>query len=161
MESANTARAQPFQGFNMNKEAHQGSDHAASIFRLYMGGNAVNCWYLAMTEPRSMLSAAANTDAGLILTWLMLFVGLAALADVVINDFLPRRFHWRTAVRQRHFIFVAMAFCYVAQLYVAFASLRSPGLLMYYLWNAVTIMFIAFVDAHQRSKDATCVVICS
>lgn len=53
-----------------------------------------------------------------------------------------------------------MAFCYVAQLYVAYTHFRSTGLLIYYLWNAVFIVFISFVDAHQRSRDATCVVIC-
>jgi hypothetical protein len=74
---------------------------------------------------------------------------------------MPKQFHWRVAVRQRHFILAAMAFCYVAQLYVAFLYLRSSGLLIHYLWNVFAIMAVAFFDAHQRSKDASCEIVCN
>lgn len=134
---------------------------AGSVFRLYMGGSAFVTWFLALNEPRSMMSLAARTGAGHMLIWMLMIVGAFAVIDAIINDFLPQRFHWRAAVRQRHFILSAMAFCYVAQLYVEFSSLRSTGLLLYYLWNAAAITLISFVDAHQRSKDATCVITCS
>lgn len=157
-----TDESQLHQGSQMiTGSAHTGGDRAGSVFRLYMGGSAIVTWYLAMTEPRSMVSQAASTQAGSTLVWCLLLVGLAAVVDAVVNDFLPDRFHWKTAVRQRHFILCTMAFCYVAQVFVAFSSLRSNGLLAYYLWNAVSIMFINFVDAHQRSRDATCVITCS
>lgn len=138
-----------------------GTSRAGSVFRLYMGGGAIVTWILAMTEPRSLVSIAASSGAGAgsILVWSLFFIGVAAVIDAVVNDFLPSQFHWRAAVRQRHFILSAMAFCYVAQLYVAYTHMRSTGLLIYYLWNAGFIMFISFVDAHQRSKDATCVAI--
>lgn len=145
---------------HMQRTVHTGGDRAGSIFRLYMGGLAIVTWFMAMTEPRSMSSLAAASGAGEILAWLLMVIGSAAVVDALVNDFLPQRFHWRVAVRQRHFILAAMAFCYTAQLYVAFSSMRSTGLLLYYLWNAVSITFIQFVDAHQRSKDATCVITC-
>lgn len=133
---------------------------AGSVFRLYMGGSAFVTWYLAMFEPRSMMSLAASTEAGAALIWCLMLIGMAAVVDAVINDFLPQRFHWRVAVRQRHFILAAMAFCYVAQLYVA-SRMHSTGLLLIYLWNAIAITLIQFVDAQQRSKEATCATTCS
>lgn len=138
-----------------------GGDRAGAVFRIYMGGNAIVAWYVAMSDPRSLLHLVASSSEGAVLIWLLLIVGVAALLDAVINDLLPQRFHWRPALRQRHFILAALAFCYVAQLYVAFFKLRSSGLLLYYLWNAGMIMLAAFIDAHQRSKDASCVIVCN
>jgi hypothetical protein len=145
----------------MQKVNHTGGDRAGSVFRLYMGGLALVSWYNAINEPRSMISLAAGTEAGVMLAWCLAIVGVAMVADALINDFLPSRFHWRLALQQRHILMAALAFCYVAQLYTAFSTLRSTGLLLYYLWNAISIMFIGLVDAHQRSKDATCVITCS
>ena len=136
-----------------------GGDRAGSIFRMYMGGNAMVNAYLAIFEPRSLMFWVASTAEGAALIFLLAIVGCAALLDAVINDFMPDRFHWRVAVRQRHFILAAMAFCYVAQLYVAFLYLRSTWLLINYLWNVGAIMAVAFFDAHQRSKDASCVIV--
>lgn len=140
---------------------HNGRDRAGSIFRLHMGGMALATWFLAMSESRSMIAMAASGRAGHYLIWALFLVGIAAVADAVINDFMPERFHWKMAKKQRHFILSTMAFCYVAQLYVAYTSMDSVGLMLYYSWNATTIMFISFVDAHQRSKDATCVITCT
>ncbi len=145
----------------MSATLHTGGDRAGSVFRVYMGGSAIVAWLMAIDAPGSAAHQVAATGEGAALVWLLMLVGVAALIDAVVNDFLPDRFHWRVALRQRHFILSAMAFCYIAQLYVAFFSMRSTGLLLYYLWNAGAIMFIAFIDAHQRSKDSTCVIICS
>ena len=145
----------------MRRRQQSGGDRAGSVFRVYMGGNAMVNWYMALYEPRSLMHLVASTSEGEALIWLLLFVGLAALLDALINDFMPSRFHWRVALRQRHFILTAMAFCYVAQLYVAFLYLRSSGLLIHYLWNVAAIMAVAFFDAQQRSKDASCVIVCN
>jgi hypothetical protein len=145
----------------VNRRQRTGGDRAGSLFRAYMGGNAIVNGYMAISEPRSLMYLVGATEEGGVLILLLSIVGLAALLDAVINDFLPKRFHWRIAVRQRHFILAAMAFCYVAQLYVALLYLRSTGLLIHYLWNVFAIMAVAFFDAHQRSKDATCVILCN
>ena len=125
-----------------------------------MGGSAIITWYMAMFEPRSMARLVASTFEGALLFWMLLAIGCAALLDALINDFLPERYRWQVAVRQRHFILAAMAFCYIAMLYVAFIYLRSSSLLIQFLWNVATIMAVAFFDAHQRSKDASCVITC-
>ncbi|NDP60091.1 MAG: hypothetical protein GZ090_12135 [Oxalobacteraceae bacterium] len=114
-----------------------------------------------MTDPRSLMHLVASTGEGAVLLWLLMALGVSIWIDAVINDLLPHRFHWRPALRQRHFILAAMAFCYVAQLYVAFFNLQSVGLLLYYIWNAAMIMAVAFIDARQRSKDASCVIVCN
>ena len=145
----------------MKRRNPESGERAASIFRIYMGGSAVLSWYMAMFEQRSLAHLVASRPEGAALIWLLMIVGVAAVIDALINDLLPQRFHWRVALRQRHFILTVMAFCYVAQLYVAFFYLRSSGLLFHYLWNVVMIMAVAFFDAHQRSKDASCVIVCN
>ena len=129
---------------------------AGSIFRLYMGGNAILAWVTAIHLPHSALAHSAHSSASEVLVWLLMLTGVAAVVDAIVNDFMPNRFHWRAAVTQRHFILSSMAFCYMAQLYVAFYSLGNTGLVLYYLWNASTIVFTSFVDANQRAKDAAC-----
>jgi hypothetical protein len=136
-------------------------DRVAAVFRIYLGGNALITWLMATYEQLSVLHLLSSTAEGAVLAWLLMVVGVAALVDAVVNDLMPDRFHWRVAKKQRHFILVAMAFCYAAQLYVAFVSMRSPGLLLYYLLNVGTIMAAAFFDANKRSKDASCVMACN
>lgn len=138
-----------------------GAQLAGCVFRIYLGGNAIITCCVGLTEGRSLIHMAAASSEGGALIWLLMGLGGAAILDAVINDLLPRRFHWRVALRQRHFILAAMAFCYVAQLYVAFYNLGSSGLLMYYLWNAGMIMLAAYLDAHQRLKDASCAIACN
>lgn len=141
----------------INLAAHR----SGSAFRIYMGGNAIVTWYLAMTDVRSLMHVVAASGEGAVLAWLLMILGACAVVDALVNDVAPKRFHWRIAMRLRHHILTGMAFCYVAHLYVAFYSFRSTGLLMYYLWNASMIMLAAFLDAHQRSKDASCAIVCN
>ena len=135
---------------------------SGSVFRIYVGGNAIVSWYIALTDPRSLMHAVTASSQGAMLVWLLMVLGAAAVVDALINDIAPRRYHWRVALRQRHYILTAMAFCYLAQLYLACVyNFRSSGLLIYYLWNAGMIMLAAFLDAHQRSKDYSCSIACN
>ena len=129
---------------------------AGSAFRLYVGGNAIVSWYVAMTDPRALMHLAASSADGAVLVWAVMLIGAWALLDAFINDVLPARFHWRLALAQRHFVLAGMAFCYMAQLYIAYYTSRPASLLVYYIWNAAAIMVVAFIDAHQRAKDQAC-----
>lgn len=142
----------------LSQNSGYGVDRAGSVFRIYMGGHAVINWIIAMTDPRSLVHGAASTIEGEVLASLLMLVGVAAMLDAAVNDFMPDRFHWRVALRQRHFILTAMAFCYAAQLFTAFSQHVSTGLLLPDLWSACSIMFVAFIDAHQRNKDAQCAI---
>jgi hypothetical protein len=135
--------------------------YKTAILRTHMGVIALISWALAMTDARSLAYLIASQREGLLIAGLTGIVGAVALLDAVINDLLPVRFHWRSALQQRHFIILALSFCYGAQYYVASNTTNSTVLLLYYLWNAILLMCVAFVDAHQRSKDATCVIVCS
>ncbi len=128
---------------------------------MYMGGNAIVSGYIAASDASSLIRRAMSTSEGALLVWMLMALGLCAVIDAVINDLLPHRFHWRAALRQRHFILTAMAFCYLAQLYIAFCNDRTTGLIIYYLWNAAIIVFAAYLDAHQRYKDALCATACN
>ncbi|NGZ86403.1 hypothetical protein [Duganella aceris] len=135
--------------------------HAGSVFRFYIGGNAIVSWYVAMTDPRSLLHLIASTPEGMVLAWAVMLIGAWALADAIINDVLPCRFRWPLALAQRHFILVGMAFGYVAQLYIAVSTARPASLLVYYVWHTSVIMAVAFIDATQRSKDQACKITAS
>lgn len=129
---------------------------SGSIFRIYMGGAAIVSWYIAMTDPSALMHSAASTVDGASAVWALMVLGGCALVDAVVNDILPERWHWRVAVRQRHYILVGMAFCYLAQIYTAFELGRHISLAYSYVWNASLLMLAAFIDAHQRLKDAKC-----
>ena len=43
---------------------HTGVDRAGSVFRMYVGGNAIVTWYVAMTDPRSLMQLVASTRDG-------------------------------------------------------------------------------------------------
>lgn len=129
---------------------------SGSIFRIYMGGAACISWYTAIADPSSLMHSVAATVDGASAIWALMILGACAVVDAVVNDILPERWHWRVALRQRHYILVLMAFCYLAQIYTAFQTGRHISLAYSYLWNASMIMLAAFIDAHQRLKDAKC-----
>ena len=70
------------------RSAKVGGERAGSVFRIYIGGNAIVSWYMAFYEPRSIMRLIASTSEGAALMWLLLLVGSAALLDAAINDFL-------------------------------------------------------------------------
>lgn len=145
----------------LHRRRPDGGERAGSIFRVYMGGNALVSGYMSLCEPRSLVYLVASTTGGSLLIAFLALAGAAAIFDAVINDFMPARFHWRTALRLRHWILAVLAFGYGAQLHVAFFDLGSPALLVQYIWNVFVIMALAYFDAHQRSKDASCVMSCN
>lgn len=113
-------------------------------------------WYIAMTDPNAFMYSVASTSDGASAIWALMLLGACSVVDAIVNDILPERYHWRVALRQRHYILVGMAFCYLAQIYTAFEIGRHISLAYNYLWNASMIMLAAFIDAHQRLKDAKC-----
>lgn len=132
------------------------SDRALALLRFFMGGNAVIAWHNAISDPGSRMYKVALDADGAALVWLMAGFGLIVCLDVLINDILPDRFHWRPALKNRHFVLCALAFCYVAQLYVGVMGRQVVSLLIYYLWNAGMIMLATFLDAKLRSRNPPC-----
>ena len=126
------------------------------MFRIAMGGLAIVSWYMSIEVPDSLAYSVASTCDGMALTWMQAFLGACAIFDAVVNDLLPMQWHWRWALRQRHFIMVGMAFGFLTQIFSALWQGRPSGLEAYYSWLAFMIMVAAFPDAYQRLKDAKC-----
>lgn len=136
-------------------------DHFPALCRLYAGGDAVVSWYNSFADPHSHLFKIAKTYDGGVLMWIMALAGAAIVFDVFINDWTPPlirigkcvyRLSWDRAWRYRHLLFVALAFCYAAQPYVAEMSGYGVSLLVFFYWNAFQNITIAFFDARQRSR---------
>lgn len=128
-----------------------------SLFRVFACGLAMLAWFLGVFDERSLFAIVASTDDGHKLLWLMLIFGSIGLIDAVVNDWshwLRHRFGFDHTRAYRHFGLCGLAFCYIAQIFVSLLHVKSPGLTAYFIWNAVLIVAFAFIDAHQRSKDA-------
>lgn len=141
---------------------HRLHDHAMPLLRLYAGGDALVSWYNSFSDPYARLGRIAQTLDGGILLWIMALAGLAIVIDVLINDFTPERLKlgkhsirlaWNKAFQYRHFLFVALSFCYAAQPYVAERGGYAVSLLVYFYWQAAQTIVIAFFDAKQRSRS--------
>lgn len=133
----------------------------SALFRVYVCGIAIMTWYIGLREPRSLYALIALTDEGYVLLWATLVCATVGLFDVFINDTtaLPVRIEWLRT--HRHFGFSSLAFCYVAELFIAVLKLASPGLAVFCLWNALLVVTFSLIDAHQRSKEATCLQACN
>lgn len=138
-------------------------DNFPALCRLYAGGDAVLSWYNAIHDPTTRLASVGRTADGGVLLWIMAIVGAAIVLDVIINDWTPEfirighrcfRVTWRRAFKYRHFLFVALAFCYAAQPYVAELGGYTVSLLVFFYWNSFQNIAIAFLDAKQRSRSA-------
>ncbi|MDQ2821770.1 MAG: hypothetical protein M3Y65_15485 [Pseudomonadota bacterium] len=127
-----------------------------SMFRIYIGGLAIIALYMSIEVQDSLSYSVASTADGAMLIWMQAVLGGCAIFDAIVNDLLPARWHWRLALRQRHYIMVGMAFCFLTQIFSALLQSRLTGLEAYYIWNASMIMLAAFPDAYQRMKEAKC-----
>lgn len=137
-------------------------DHFPALCRLYAGGDAIVSWYNSVRDPHSHLFRIAKTQDGSILLWVMAFVGAIIVLDVLINDWTPNvirigklsfNFTWKRAFLNRHLLFVALSFCYAAQPYVAEMGGYGVSLLIFFYWNSLQNIVIAFFDARQRARS--------
>jgi peptidoglycan/LPS O-acetylase OafA/YrhL len=134
---------------------------ASAVFRLYVCGLAVMTWFVAFFEERSLLALLKRTDEGAVILWMMLACGLVGIADVLINDTRLFPFRIESARTHRHFGFSGLAFCYVCQVFIAVLTIKSPWMAACSMWNAFLVVAFSLIDAHQRSKDSTCLQACS
>lgn len=137
-------------------------DHFPALCRLYAGGNALVSFYNSFTNPLAQIFHIAHTESGGVFVWVMGITGLAIVLDVLINDWTPDciqigkwqiKLAWKKAFRHRHMLFVLLALCYGAQPYVAERSGYGVSLLLFFYWNALQNLGIAFFDARQRLRS--------
>jgi hypothetical protein len=136
---------------------------ASVIFRVYLCGLACVTWFTSAFEPRSLGALVMRFDEGELVLWAMLFCGVIGLLDVLINETpLARLIPFHSARNLRHLGYAGLAFCYVAQLFIAVLKLASVGLAAFCLWNALFAVAFSLFDAHQRSKEPTqCLQTCN
>lgn len=127
-------------------------------------------WYNSIHDPGARLAMVARTFDGNVLLWLMALVGAAIVLDVLVNDWTPnfitigrRQFpvRWKKAFKHRHLLFVALAFCYAAQPYVAERGGYTVSLIIFFYWNSFQNIAIAFLDAKQRARSTAWQRACS
>lgn len=135
------------------------SDKGLTLLRVYIGGNAIISWYLAISDPRSLVGINALLSDGMPLVWFQAFIGICILMDLVINDFMPKRVTWKNALKYRHVLFSSLAFSFVGQVFSAAMSHQTAANIVYYVFNASIIMLASIVDAKKRSRDAECAML--
>lgn len=140
----------------MNQQHQTHPPRHGYMFRISTGGLGLIALYMSIWVPESLSYSVASTSDGAALIWLQAVLGACAIVDAIVNDLLPERWHWRLALRQRHWIMVGMAFCFLTQIFSAVWQDKLTGLEVYYTWNAAMIMLAAYPDAHQRLKEAKC-----
>lgn len=123
------------------------------LYRISMCSLAVLMSMFAELEPRSMMALMARTNAGSFLCISLGITGAIGLIDALINDLLPRSYKWRVAFRQRHFILVALAFEYTASFYVSLSTVQSNAMCLFFGWNTLSLVTLAFLDATTRSTE--------
>lgn len=135
------------------------SDKGLTLLRVYIGGNALISWYIAISDPLSIVGLNAILSEGMPLVWFQATMGLCILMDTIINDFLPVKYKWEKALKYRHILFSALAFSFVGQLFSAAMAHQSAANIIYYVFNASIIMLASIQDAKKRSRDAECAMI--
>lgn len=111
-------------------------------------------WAIAEFDERSTMGRfSLFASGGEFLVLLIGALGIAGMFDVLINDLLPDNFRWRLAFRHRHLILVGLAFCYVATFYISITEFKSFGLNLFALWNAVSLLSLAYFDAYARNRE--------
>ena len=84
--------------------------------------------------------------------WVLLAVVLVSLADIVVNDFLPRRFKFRFARKYRHLVFMALAMGVLSLVYLA-VTRNGPTLAQALLsFQGIGAACVAVLDLFARHK---------
>lgn len=125
-----------------------------SFLRAFFALHAILVWFCALYEPRSM-HYLVTRDAGLVgrcLAGTFGMLGLLLLLDVVINDFMPKRFKFASALVYRPRMLMAMAMLLGAEMFVAVKRLGSWGLSLYCLLFITFTIITAFRDVQLRYK---------
>lgn len=121
-------------------------------FRLFVCGFGACLGYLGVTDPKSLMYAAGQQEDGTVLIFFILAVSFLGLADLTMNAGYRQRLPWLK--RHRHFILCSLAFCFLAQLYLGYASIRSDGVLIFYLWPGLCTLGVTVLDARRRKGEA-------
>lgn len=120
--------------------------------------SALTTCYLGWYSPSSLTARILDMGggAGVLVLVLMTVVGMAGLADVVVNDLMPDRFRLPRTERNRHTGYNLLGALYLVQ---AMPGLRldaagAAGLIAYYVGSGVLCGWLAWALVIRDDKHA-------
>ncbi len=123
-----------------------------SILRLFFSLLTLHTCFCGLFDART-LHYMVTIKAGVMGTWVIVAfgaLGLMALADTFVNDFLPKGYSMLTLQKSRHLIFMSIAILNCAELFVAVRLVESWGLVLYCLLVSSFVVITAFSDIQHR-----------
>jgi hypothetical protein len=123
-----------------------------SILRLFFSLLTLHTSFCGLFDSRTlhyMVTVKAGT-LGVVVISVFGILGLLALADTFINDFLPKEYKLLPVQEHRHIIFMSIAIINCAELFVAVKIVQSWGLVLYCLLVSVFVVITAYSDIQHR-----------
>jgi hypothetical protein len=122
------------------------------LTRLYFCISTVLATITGLVDPLS-LGGMLLEEIGPPAQWIMtalLVITLAALVDVIVNDFLPPDWTFSWASRHRHLLYLAAAVVYASFIFVAIQRGHISMLLWRYLLDCSMAAVLAVLDVYHR-----------
>lgn len=116
-------------------------------FPVFIYGFGLCLAFLGITDSQSLMHAAGQERDGTLILFLIVIASIIGFVEMAFHNRFPE------LKRQRHFILAALAFCFLSMLYVGYTSIRSDGVLIFYLWPGLCTMGAAILDARKRRED--------
>ena len=121
-------------------------------YRLFIYGFGLCVGYLGITDHHSLMYAAGQERDGMALIYIIIAASVVGLIEMALNT--ERRTRAACLKNHRHFILLALAFCFLGQLFVAYDSIRSGGVTIFYTWPGIVTMWAAISDARKRGRES-------
>ena len=128
--------------------------NALALFRTYVAGSTLITVAVISLEPDT-LAAKLVLSAGPVGWYVVVAVAAAALwalFDVLVNDAMPDSFVLRSAMRNRHFTYLALAAGLLSIAYVCASSGGWTAFILRPLYDACAAVAIAFFDLVLRHR---------
>lgn len=131
------------------------------LSRISVSGSVLVTCAIAATNPWGANRMSFETDGlfassgGAISIVLMASLAVLALLDVIINDILPVRFHFKFPIRIRHLVFCMLAASQLGLIYNNVINDRYDALLLKYAWDALISIVVVFADFSARRHKLT------
>lgn len=125
------------------------------LARLYCALSVLANVLNAVTEPRSLATQVLNaTDPwGWFWLWGLSLTAGIALADVLVNDLLPKQYHMPTTWKYRHIGFIGMALLLCGLANATYMTLGWTPVLFTWWVDSFCAATIAFLDLLSRRRE--------
>ncbi|WP_186078685.1 hypothetical protein [Burkholderia gladioli] len=138
-----------------DSRAGPGRDLVARLLYAFMAVNVVIRGFTGACSLTGLMVESPGVQ-GDSLAGLMIAVALLLLADLALNDILPRRFAWRWSERHRHSLYVVVAFCYLVPPFVYAPMMGSAwSEYVFYIAMAAFGLLLAFRDQFEKRLRGT------